>query len=189
MIIVNDRTPVCGHDPEQITEQLQTLVSQLRAECILLDFQRPNEPETAAITRAILHGLPCPVGVAEGYAGELDCPVLLPPPPPDRPLKDYLQPWKHREIWLEAALSALTITVTEAGSRYEASSSLEAAEPCFAEDDLLCHYHIAVSDTQARFDLYRTASDLTALLQASEELGITRAVGLYQELGNFTPFP
>lgn len=188
MVILNDRTPVQGHDPAQIVSQLQELTSRVASACILLDFQRPGSQETEAITKAVVRELSCPVGVTETYAQGLDCPVFLAPPPLDRPLQDYLEPWNRREIWLEAALGALAITVTEKGSQYESSSFAETAEPCFAEDALLCHYHMRVSDKEARFQLYRTADDLTALLRAAEALGVTRAVGLYQELGNFIPF-
>lgn len=187
MIILNDRTPVQGHDPGLIVSQLKELASLLQPACFLLDLQRPGNPETAAIAEAVVRELSCPVGVTEAYAQGLDCPVFLAPPPLDRPLGDYLEPWKHREVWLETALNGLSITVTEAGTQYEDCSFAEATEHSFAEDSLLCHYHITVSDTQARFHLYRTGSDLTALLQAAEVLGVTRAVGLYQELGKITP--
>jgi len=182
MLIVNDRTPVCGHDPLRITDQLTEIVDKLRPECILLDFQRPEEAETAAIAEAIVSGLRCPVGVSEGYADTLDCPVFLPPPPLDQPLKLHLQPWEHREIWLEAALDKTTITVTEDGSTFSPGMFSPDPDSSFREESLFCHYRVETTDASARFHLFRTREDLSSLLEAAESLGVTRAVGLYQEL-------
>ena len=156
MLIVNDRTPVCGHDPFLIVEQLTEAVDRLHPGCILLDFQRPNYPETAAIAQAIVSQLACPVGVAEGYADTLDCPVFLPPPPLDQPLKIHLQPWEHREIWLEAALDKTTITVTEEGSTFSPGIFSPDPDSSFYEGSLFCHYRVETTDTSALFHLFRT---------------------------------
>lgn len=182
MLIVNDRTPVCGHDSRLIVEQLAEAVDRLHPECILLDFQRPNYPETATIAKAIVSQLACPVGVAEGYADTLDCPVFLPPPPLDQPLKFHLQPWEHREIWLEAALDKTTITVTEDGSTFSSGVFSPDLDNSFREESLFCHYRVETTDTSAQFHLFRTREDLSSLLETAESLGVTRAVGLYQEL-------
>ena len=80
-LILNDRTPPCGHDPELIVRQLTTLVEQMSVKCVLLDFQRPDLEENHAISQVLTKTLPCPVGVSLLYAGELTCPVFLPPPP------------------------------------------------------------------------------------------------------------
>ena len=183
MLIVNDRTPVLGHDPDLIASQLTQMAEQWQLDSILLDFQRQGYAETAAIARAILEAHPCPVGVSDRYATELTCPVFLPPPPMDCPLDVYLAPWRGREVWLEAALGCQTITVTESGSQYGPVLSEEGKPPRFEEPLLMCHYRIDLTPNQADFTLFRTRTDLDKLLQAAEKLGVTKAVGLYQELG------
>ena len=53
----------------------------------------------------------------------------------------------------------------------------------FHEPKLHCHYHIQLIDQKAEFTLYRTREDLDTLLEEAEALGISAAVGLWQELG------
>lgn len=176
MLILNDRTPIRGHDPEYILEQLRTL----KFSALLLDFQRPGCAETAALVRVLTKGLTCPVGVSEPYAGDGDGPVFLPPVPPDVPVDKYLTPWQGREIWLEAALGGLTYTVTEKGA---AAVPMPTPPPQGHGDEaLLCHYHITLTQDRAEFHLFRTPEDLTALLDRSQTHGVTKAIGLWQEL-------
>ena len=189
MIILNDRIPVCGHDPEVIFRQLRELVSQLKPGCILLDFQRPEEPQTERIAAALAGLSDCPVGISELYAPGLSCPVFLPPPPLDIPLADYLLRWKGRELWLEAAMECATITVTEAGSRYEPLPFSPPPEDAFHEPKLHCHYRTQIDEDAVTFHLYRTLEDLNGLLSEAESLGVTRAAGLYQQLGAFARAP
>lgn len=187
MLIINDRTPPAGHDPAHICEQLSAFAGICRPGCVLLDFQRPGNPETAAIAKAVAAALPCPVSVSEAYVGELSCPVFLSAPPPDCPLGQWLQPWDGREIWLEAALEQLDIAVTGAGSQVTALPLTDVPEDCFPEKALHCRYRVQLEEQRAVFHLYRTKEDLSALLQQAQGLGVTRAVGLYQQLGDFTP--
>lgn len=184
MVILNDRTPVHGHDPELITEQLLQIVSQNAVSGVLLDLQRKDCSQTQAIAKAIALALPCPVGVTEAYAKDLDCPVFLSPPPLHRTLDEHLASWSGREVWIEAALDAVAITVTTAGSRFSPAHFTEVTEPSFPEERLFCRYCTTVSDSQAIFTLFRTRQTLDALLQEAERLGVTRAIGLYQELGS-----
>lgn len=178
MVILNDRTPICGHDPERIAEQLL----ELNCSSLLLDFQRTKEPRTAAVVQTILEALPCPVGVSECYAANLDCPIFLPPVPPQLPPEEYLAPWQGREIWLEAALDTVQLAVTPAGCRISAADPPETLT--HRDSHLFCHYRTDVSPDEIRFTLRRTEADLQALLAAGN-LGIGRAVGLFQELGRF----
>ena len=182
MVIVNDRTPVCSHDPELILHQLTALVEAKQCSSILLDFQRPDEPQTAAIAECIVNGLSCPVGVSEPYAASLSCPVFLPPDPPHIPLVDHIAPWKDREVWLEAALDAATITVTANGSTVTPLPYADSTECCHLDSDLYCHYRIVPEAERIQFHLHRTRADLDALLSAAEGTNITQAIGLYQEL-------
>ena len=182
MLILDDSTPMDGHDPELIRNQLSDLIQQYRCGALLLDFQRPDVPGQQALAQLLGDALPCPVGVSEIYAQGSSCPVFLPPVPPDRPLREYLAPWQGREIWLEAALDGIKLTLREKGC---------AAEPLwdFPEDGLPderlhCHYAIETAADSAIFHLWRTPSDLDELLTEAESKGVAKAIGLWQELGD-----
>ena len=122
------------------------------------------------------------MGVLETYARELECPVFLPPPPPHVPLQEYLAPWQGREIWLEAALDGEVITVTEKGSVSSPLPPAEIPENSLEDPALHCHYRSKTFDDRIDFTLWRTRDDLTNLLREAESLGVTLAVGLWQEL-------
>lgn len=183
MVIVNDRTPVQGHDPGLILEQLLQLHEDMKPSCFLLDLQRPGVDETAKIAQVLAEGLPCPVGITEHYAAALDCPVFLPPPALHVPLEAHLNHWKGRQVWLEAAPDAQTITVTAEGSRFDPADIESLDEPVFEDEALHCRYHIALANNAAVFHLLREKAELDALLAEAEKQGITHAVGLYQQLG------
>lgn len=182
MLIVNDRTPIGGHDPEVIAAQLCQLVDGLKCGSLLLDFQRPDCEETAALCAVLAAQLTCPVGISHLYAAGLPCPVFLPPPALNQPLAEHLAPWKEREVWLEAALESACITVKEQGSRYVSQVYEPPAPACFADDALHCHYRQELNENQIIFHLYRTEEDLEALLGEAEALGVKKTVGLYQQL-------
>lgn len=182
ILILNDRTPVQGHDPGLIASQLLQATQDLHTDSVLLDFQRPDNPLTAAVTRAILDTLSCPVSVSEFYARDLSCAVFLAPPALDCPLSKYLSAWNGREIWLEAALDSARITITEEGSNYAPLFPPETPEPSHHAQQLHCRYHLSVTENAAQFTLFRTYNELSSLLEEAEQLGVTRAVGLYQEL-------
>jgi len=182
MLILNDRTPVHGHDPQLIADQLLQATQDVQIDSLLLDFQRPDNPETAEVAAAVLKTLSCPVGVSEFYAKDLDCAVFLAPPALDCPPEMHFSPWKGRELWLEAALDSACITLTEKGSTYTPLFPPETPVPSHYDPRLFCRYHIALTDSTARFTLYRTKAELTSLLEEAARLGVTRAIGLYQEL-------
>ena len=182
MLILNDRTPAQGHDPALIASQTEECARQFRCSRILLDFQRTDSVENLAVARAVLSAASCPVGVSDIYAKELDCPVFLPPVPPHIPLREHLAPWQDREIWLEAALYGETVSVTDTGSHFSPLSSTELPDSTMEDSALHCHYHIKTFDDHIDFTLWRTQKDLTNLLQEAETLGVTLAVGLWQEL-------
>ena len=182
MLILNDRTPAQGHDPDLILHQLQHLEAAIHYKYILLDFQRPDSSENAAVAKALTSAFFCPVGVSELYAQELECPVFLPPVPPHISLREHLAPWQGREIWLEAALGGETVTVTDAGSYFSPLLSTELPDSTMADSALHCHYHIRTYDDHIDFTLWRTRENLTNLLREAETLGVTLAVGLWQEL-------
>lgn len=188
LLIVNDRTPIHGHDPQWIAQQLGECVARLGCCGVLLDFQRPEDKETAALVKVLAKALPCPVAVSDLYAGNVvDCPVFPPPVPPSMPLKEYLAPWAGREIWLELALDGEEILLAERGATVAPLPFVDSEAPGFIDDQLHCHYHIQLEDDAARFTLWRTRKDLAALLEEAESCGITTAVGLYQEWNHIAP--
>ena len=183
VLMITDEIPPNGHDPRQVAQELDRCVSQLKCSAVLLDLQRPALPEAKAIMKAIA-SLPCPVAVSEPYAKDFDCGVLLSPPPLWTTLSDHLAPWKGRSIWLEAAMDSKAIVISENGCR-ECTPPLMLA-PCKHRDTRLhCSYDITVQPDHVQFSLHRTAEDLQELLEEAEELGITKAIGLYQELGEW----
>ena len=182
MLILNDRTPPCGHDAALIAEQLKECVDFLQCSSVLLDFQRPDFEENAAVAKSVIANLTCPVGVSQLYAGGLDCPVFLPPVPLTVPVENCLSPWQNREIWLEAAQNRETITVTEQGTISRPASFPDETEQAFFDKVLRCHYKSVPEAAQVRFTLWRTQDDLSQLLAEAETLGATKAIGLWQEL-------
>ena len=81
MLILNDRTPICGHDPALVCQALWDTAEKHRCSGILLDLQRPDCREASAIIEKALT-LSLPVAVSDLYAQRYDCPVFLSPLPP-----------------------------------------------------------------------------------------------------------
>lgn len=181
MLILSDRVPVRGHDPVLIRQQLEDAVRALECGCVLLDFQRPEIPETQNLCRFLAGQLPCPVGVSDGYAGALDVPVFVSPTPPNAALEDHLVPWKGREIWLELAPEPLEITVTEAGSHVLPLPAPPDTEDGFRDEVLCCRYRAEVLEGAVRFTLWRDGPCLDVLCEQAAALGVTRAAQLYQQ--------
>ena len=182
LLILNDRTPVFGHDPERIAQQLSKIATQFDCDGILLDFQRPDELQTKAIVEAII-SLSQPVAVTPFYAQHLDCPVFLPPPPLTHPLEDHLRPWQGREIWMEAALEDQHIRLDHAGSHILSEWSLHDSFP-HTDEHLHCIYRTEVQMHHIDFFLRRNEAQLHRLLEEAVKLGVHRFVGLYQQLGS-----
>lgn len=183
LLILNDFTPIDGHDPSVVGAQLRHCVESLQCSGVLLDFQRPEVQETAELAAFLVSALPCPVAVSQGYAGELDCPVFLSPVPHHTTLGDHLAPWQGRELWLDTALDGEIITLTEKGTATTPLPPGPLPAHGHREPQLHCHYQIELSESQAGFTLWRTREDLEALLEEAEGLGVKTAVGLFQELG------
>lgn len=179
-MILNDRTPIHRHDPERIYEALEGLTAASGCPGVLLDFETKKIPEAASLARYLEEKLTCPVIVCASYATEKSA-VFLPPVPLDMPLSDYLKPWQGREIWLDTALDALEIRLTEQGASrvpvfWEAPRDTDRTDA-----RLHCRYRVALEENCARFTLYRTRETVEEMLQEAEASGVTAAVGLYQE--------
>lgn len=182
ILMVDDYTPMGGQDAGYVGEQLISCVTQWQISAVLLDFQRTGNEEAAGLVAHLSRSLPCPLAVSEGYARYSTGPVFLPPVPPSVSVQTWLKPWQDREVWLDMALTGETITVTEEGSSTAELSFPHGEEPVFHHEGLHCHYRTEVEENCVRFLLHRTPEDLHALLKEAERLGVTTAVGLYQEL-------
>lgn len=179
LLILNDSTPPSGQAPEEIAKSLEIVLKKHNCSGLLVDFQRLDCQDSLVIVQELLK-LDFQVCVSEMYAKNLDCPVFLPPVPLTVPLTEYLAPWRNREIWLDAALSCEQINVTETGSSFY---PLLTAQDCtYSDKELHCHYRIEKADDSFIFTLQRTKEDLGELLSEAETLGVSAAVGLYQEL-------
>ena len=180
LLILNDITPIHGHDPEVVADQVRDCVTAFGCSGVLLDFQRKAVEETAAMAAHLTEVLPCPVALSEVYAAPLACPVFLSPLPHHIPLEDWLAPWKGREVWLEIGMDAEEILLTESGAAIRPLPHFK-AESGFQDEALHCHYRIDRQEDSVQFTLWRTREDVDALLEEAEVLGITTSVGLYQQ--------
>lgn len=182
LLLVDDSTPIRGHDPQMIVQQLTDVASRQECRGILLDFQRTPTEEAHAMADFLYQHLSCPVAVSSPYAGPLNCAVCVPPPKCHVPLQEHLSPWQGREIWLELALDAETIALHAQGARFQPLTT-PPSEEGFWDLSLNCHYQIQQEKDRALFTLWRTKDSLHSLEAAAEALGVTLTVGLWQELG------
>lgn len=178
LLILSDLMPIQGHDPVLVAQQLTQCVQQLNCCGVLLDFQRPDNPQAQAMAQALCT-LPFPVGVSHLYASGLSCPVFLPPCPPHQAAADHLLPWKDRPIWLELSTEQICLTVTQDGCSEHPLCDEEALP--YRCPELSCHFAQNYSPEKATFRLGRTEEDLNALLDQAEKFGVTKAIGLFQE--------
>ena len=182
LLMVDDITPPHGHDPDFIAEQLTLCAEKLQCSGILLDFQRQNCPETEAMAKHLTERLPCPTAVSEDYASDLDCPIFLPPIPPSVAPEGHFAPWKGRELWLEIGLCGEVLTLTQEGCVAAPLPFPDPNRDGFSDSKLHCHYTIETKEKSAGFTLWRNREDIEELLEEAETLGVTTAVGLFQEL-------
>lgn len=182
MIIINDVTPAHRHDPKTVTNQVLSLVQKFKANGVLLDFQRPANDLSLTIADMLCKTLPCPTGVSVQYAKELKCPVFLPICPVHMPLEAYIGPWIEREIWMELGLEEREIRIDETGASISPYQSPGKTETGFQDQALCCHYTAKSNPELITVTLWRNQEDLKLLLAETERLGITKAIGLYQEL-------
>ena len=184
MLIINDRISVCHHDPEEILAQLKLLLEEITVSAILLDLQQPNCQPSFSIAKTLVEKLPLPVGVSYHYAQSLDCPVFLDAPMLHVPLSEHLKPWQGRQVWLDAAIDARRYRVDKSGCTQ--IPCIPSVAPLHHHDEQLhCHYQIRQESDHVTFTLQRTAEDIQALLSEGQDLGVTMAIGLYQEWGVF----
>lgn len=182
ILLLDDSTPVQGHDPNVVAEQLEELVKRFSVSAVLLDFQREENEDMWEMTSHILKALSCPVAVTEKYAKQQNCPVFLAPPPVNTSSQTYLAPWLKQGVYLELASNALQITVTNKGSTATALPFGPAQNFPLEDKKLCCHYNVEVLTDKAVFTLQRAKEDLVALTEEAYRLGVRGVLGLYQEL-------
>lgn len=179
ILLLDDSMPVDGHCAETVAKELTELIKKHQIQAVLLDFQRQICGKSHQMVSEICRALPCPVAAPPGYAPK-GAPVFLPPPPVNKPLAAYLQPWRKRGIYLEIAPQTTRFTITKEGCRVYPmpwAPFLPLQEP-----GLHCHYREAREAETVVFTLTRTLEDLDALSREGYALGITAAIGLYWEL-------
>ena len=181
LLILNDRIPVCGHDPERITGQLLKAAENTPYCGLLLDFQRSGVEESFHLAKHLTSSLPCPVTVSDCYAESLDCPVFLSPCPHHVPLADHILPWQGRELWLDLASNAETVLLTKERSQITSLPLGEIPENGHADSILHCHYSIETGIDSILFTLWRTQEDRGALVKEAAGLGIQNTVSLFLE--------
>ncbi len=184
MIIVDDQIPVCDHDPALVVRQLQELAEKFQPAYFLLDMQRSDTPLTRQMVQAVADAFGQQVGVSELYAHGLNCPVFVGACPLRVALAEHVEKWAGREIWLEAALEAETVTIDHHTSRSVSVPLHDMAAPNFYDERLYCRYHTQLQPGKAIFTVQRDKNELNSLMESAEKLGVKLAVGLYQQLGD-----
>lgn len=182
MLILNDNFPCQSHCPGLVAQQLLETVEKFHYESLLLDFQRPPTPETEQMVQIIQSALPCPLALPPAYVQNWDGPVFLPPCPLHITPEEYLAPWSGHEIWLEAALCQEEVRITEDGSTFIPHFPTDGLQGGFFDQTLFCNYRSTIEDDTVCFTLYDTRESLIKKLAHAQALGVTRAVGLWQEL-------
>ena len=150
----------------------------IKVQYLLLDLQRPNDPETAQIVKAILDNKPCNTIVSEAYGKALDCPLFLNSPLPHQALEEYIAPFKNRTLWLELAVETVSYRVSKTDCTVQSVPYTPAENHC---KDLHCHYNWTVYKDHIDFTLSRDRQDCDCLLKDAQGLGISGFVGLYQQ--------
>ena len=180
LLIIDDSTPFHNHDQKLILRQLQDAISPLGVCAVMLDFQRPNTYGIQELVSLLQQELSCPVAAPPQYASE-NSPIFLPPCPLNLPLEKHLAPYQGREIWLDSAPLPVQIAVTDKSSTYETLPLTTPNDIHYWESALCCNYHIDVQKDRIIFTLSRDSGAMEKWLEKAEALGVTAAVGLYQE--------
>ena len=180
LLILDDSNPFQQHQPDMILEQLQNAANALSARALLLDFQRRDIPKVGQLAQLLEKAMPCPVIVPPWYA-KSDSTLFLPPAPLYQPLERYLEPYKGRKIWLDAAFLPAQIVITNHGSHHTHPSPDGLPAAPHWSDELCCHYGLQVEDDRAIFTFAPSSDGFQTWLHRAEVLGVEAVVGLYQE--------
>lgn len=181
LLILNDRVPIHGHDAQRICEELISILGSFHCSGLLVDFQNPVTQEASLLVRQLIQALPCKIAVTADYRQD-GAAVFLPPVPVTVPLREHIAPWKGSEIWLETSLEGQSIQLTQQGITLAPMIAPESGT-IHKDATLHCRYVVQEAENAVLFRCWRTQEELTSLLKEAEALGITTAVGLYQEIG------
>ena len=182
LLIINDRIPINGHDPMEILTQLENFCQKKEPAGILLDLQRPECAESLAVAQILTQNIPLPVCVTPSYAKDLNASVFLGLPALHVPLDEHIRPWHGRKIWLDITPQCSCYRIDKNGCVCNDSTNSYTSDSLSCVP-LHCHYRIEKLPDCLHITLHRTQEDLQALLTESKQLGIEKAVGLYQQLG------
>lgn len=180
ILILDDSTPPDNHDPEAAVKSLFALAEKFQCDGILIDFQRETDDFGAALCGCLREGAPCPVAVSPALLQHWDGPLFIPPLPPSRLPEKALSPWAGRELWLEISAEPVAVHVTADGASLLPAAEILRDLPHHHEG-LMCRYQTEVFPEKAVFTLARSPEDQLALLEAVQNFGVTKAIGLYQE--------
>ena len=187
LIIVDDRFPCKGHSGHAIARQLSDTVNRFCCGGVILDFQGPENEETVSIASILLQALPCPMAVSDLYAPPFQCPVFLRPGPLWEPLEEHLKPWRDREIWLDASLCQQQVVVTASGVDPGPILAWDRISDGFYDETLRCHYRTEVTREAVTFTFFDTPESMVKKLDLAQQFSVSRAVGLWSEMGTFLP--
>lgn len=181
LLILNDRIPIRGHDAARVCEELRRAIGSFGCTGLLVDFQNPPTAEALSLTAYLSAHLGFPMAVPPEYHRG-NTAVFVPAVPSLTRLSSALSPWDGQEIWLELSLAGQAVTLRRSGASFENNFS-PVPGIVHAEAALHCHYVIEAAQDSVVFRTWRTAEDLAALVTEAGQAGVTRTVGLYQELG------
>lgn len=184
LLILDDQVPMEALPGPEATEALAEILARFSCRGLVLDFQRPGIDAQLALAAKLPGYLPCPVAAPPEYAAE-GCALFLPPVPAEVTIEDYLSPWAGREIWLDTTPAERTLHLTPAGCAVSDAAIPEETEG-FYDEALCCVYRIQAANDGFLFRLSRNRRCTQALLERGAKLGVTLAVGLWQEFGGQT---
>lgn len=187
LVMVDDSIPCRSLEAAPIAAQLSELIARFGCGGVILDFQKPGQEEIAAIIPSLLQAIPCPVAVSDLYAPRFQCPVFLRPGPLWEPLETHLEAWKGREIWLDACLCRQQVAITGSGPVPGPVLAWDGIRGGFFDEALRCHYRTEVGPDAVTFTFFDTPETMAGKLEAAHALGVSRAIGLWREVGTFLP--
>ena len=185
MLCIDDSTPITNHRGDLIVHQIRGLIEKFQLCGILLDFQRPDNPHTPDMIDCILRHTDCKIAVSHIYANDFLCPVFLPPLPFRMSAEAYLSPWSDREIWLEVGTDKEMAIITDNSFGTEQVYAVPENGAQFYDPFLLCHYSTHIKQDHITVYFHRTIEDIRKLQEKAKGFGVTKYIGLWQQLRQF----
>ena len=191
LILLDDQIPwSSGHSLEAVCQEAVDTLLRTGAAGLLLDLERPPTEETrrlAGYLAQCCREAGCSIGMPPAYLDQTEAAVFLPPLPCHCPPQTVLEPYRGREIWLEAVPAGCRIYLSGARASVmpEQAEALEAegaAFPTFSSGPLHCRYFSKPVGSGIQLSLYDTEETLLEKLDACESLGVTRAVGIWRQI-------